>query len=230
MVDFLGVSDHGQQRKGGFDNHPVVPGALFADLDIGRHTVGTTKAPVGQNHCLTIIFLKEVQEILVCAVHFVPNPATYLTAAVEHPTQLDAHTPAPFVAAFGPELLLGAALANGKNQFYRVAVRHIQHTRLFQQRIGQVLMGVQLPHQVGAIRQTSKQRLKVAFEPPIEGSKPATFEGKQNADGHHFTRIQFGTWLFLDWTQAIVDMVKNVNDNQGVRLLERVAYLNVTLS
>src|SRR5579871_1207724 len=132
MMDFLGITDYSQQRKGGFDDHAVVPGALFADLDVGRQAVGRAEAPIGQDDGLTIIFLKEVQEMLVSIVHFVPNPATNLTTTVEDPTQLDTHTPAAFVAAFGPELLLGAALANRKNQFYRVAIHHIQHTRLLQ--------------------------------------------------------------------------------------------------
>src|SRR5579871_6874687 len=74
-------------------------------------------------------------------------------------------------------------------------------------------MCTQLSQQVGTIRQASEQRLKVAFEPPIKGTKPATLERKQDADGHRFTRIQFGTCVLLDWTQTIVDMIENVNDN-----------------
>src|SRR5258708_1118295 len=213
MVDFLGVTDHGQQRKGGFDYHAVIPCSLFAEFDVVRHAVGTAKAPLGQDHSLTIVFFKEVQEILVSVVHFVPNPATHLTAAIENPTQFDAHTPAPFVAAFRPKLLLGAALTNGKNQFYRVAVHDIQQTGLLQQQIGQRLMYPQLPQQIGAIWQASKQLLKVAFEPAIKGAKASTLECKQDTCRHDFTRIQLGTGFFCNRPQPVIDLIENVNDN-----------------
>src|SRR5437764_14798458 len=105
MMNFLGVTHHGQQRKGGFDQHPVIPGSLLTDFDVVRHTLGTAEAPVSQHDRFLVIFFEEIQKVLVGTVHFVPNPTANLTETVENPTQLDPDTPASFVAALGPKLL-----------------------------------------------------------------------------------------------------------------------------
>jgi hypothetical protein len=41
MMDFLGVGDDGQERKGGFHHHAGIPGALLANLDIVGDAIGT---------------------------------------------------------------------------------------------------------------------------------------------------------------------------------------------
>src|SRR5215470_19107377 len=136
MVHFLGVTHDSQQRKGSFHDHPVIPSSLFAEFYIVWHTFSTTKAPVSQHNALSIVFLKEIQEILIGTVHFVPNPTTDLTETVKNPAPFHAHTPPTFILALGPELLVGTAFSNREYQFDWVAVHHIQHTGLFQQQIG----------------------------------------------------------------------------------------------
>jgi len=70
-----------------------------------------------------------------------------------------------------------------------------------------------LPHNVRAIWQAAKQAVKVSLEPAIKGPKIPTLERKQDANRHHFTWIQFGTWVFSYLPQPIIDMLENVNDN-----------------
>lgn len=49
MHDLFKMADQGQHRKDGFDQHPVVPSAARAELEIGRIAVAGVEAGVGQN-------------------------------------------------------------------------------------------------------------------------------------------------------------------------------------
>src|SRR3954470_6760120 len=40
MKEFLGITHDSQHRKGRLDDHPLIPGAFFAHLEIGRDTLG----------------------------------------------------------------------------------------------------------------------------------------------------------------------------------------------
>ena len=49
MTDFLQVSDQGQHRKHGFDQHPVVPGAARAEFQVGWIAFAGVKAGIRQD-------------------------------------------------------------------------------------------------------------------------------------------------------------------------------------
>src|ERR1700730_4482093 len=91
MMDFLGFANDGQQGKGRFDDHAVIPSAFFAQLDVIRNAVGAAKAPVGQQNTFLVVLLQEVQEVVIRAVHGLPNPAADLSKGVEYPAQFQAH-------------------------------------------------------------------------------------------------------------------------------------------
>src|ERR1700730_4780240 len=82
MMDFLSFADDGQQGKGRFDDHAVIPSPLFAQLDVIRNAGGAAKAPIRQQNTFIIVFLKEVQEVVIRAVHGIPNPAANLSKGV----------------------------------------------------------------------------------------------------------------------------------------------------
>src|SRR5258706_15121364 len=132
MMDFLGVTAHRQQGKGGFDQHSVIPCSLFTTLHVIRYASSAAEAPISQQDSLLVIFLKKIQKGLIRTVHFVPNPATSLPETVENPAQFHADTLASFIAALGSKLPLGASLADRENQLYRIAIDHIQHAGLLQ--------------------------------------------------------------------------------------------------
>src|SRR5258708_13861929 len=120
MMDFLGVTDHRQQGKGGFDQHSVIPSSLFTNLHVIRYASSAAEAPISQQDSLLVIFLKEIQKGLIRTVHFVPNPATSLPETVENPAQFHAHTPPSFIPALGSKPPLVAALAYRENHLDRV--------------------------------------------------------------------------------------------------------------
>src|SRR5258707_707554 len=74
-------------------------------------------------------------------------------------------------------------------------------------------LSFELPQQDRSLGQTTEQGVVIATEPAIKGAKMAAFECKENADGHHFTRIQLGQRMFLDLQQGIIDMIKDMDDN-----------------
>ncbi len=45
VEDLLGIADGGEQGKGRFHRHSVVPGAFLADFDVGWNPLRTPKAP-----------------------------------------------------------------------------------------------------------------------------------------------------------------------------------------
>src|SRR6266705_4657671 len=99
MMDFLGFADDGNHRKRCFDDHAVIPGAFLAQLDVARQAVGTAKAPICQQNGFAVVVFKEVQKIVVWAVHGIPNPTADLSKSVEYPAQLHAHAPPTFILA-----------------------------------------------------------------------------------------------------------------------------------
>src|SRR5262249_16733958 len=130
MKNLLGLADHGHQRKGGFDGHAVIPSAFLTQFDIGRHAIRTAKTPLRHKNSLSVPCTQEVQEILIWTVHGIPYPATNLPKTVEYPTQFDPDTPASLIFALAPDLLLGAAFADGENQLDGITIDHIQDVRL----------------------------------------------------------------------------------------------------
>lgn len=161
-------------------------------------TSSTTKTPIRPHHARFVIFAKEVQEFIGRAVHGIPNPAAHLAKHIEHPTQLKAHTPAPFIAAFLAILLLRAPFSNGKDQLNGVAVRYIQGARLCHQQIRMGLLFFQLSQQARAVRQAPKQRPVIPRQPAVKRPKPPTFERKQypyraTSLGYNFARLSFRT-------------------------------------
>jgi hypothetical protein len=59
-MEFLGMTDHGQQRKGWFHHHAVIPCALLTQFDIGWDSTSTTKAPISQPDTLLVKILQQV--------------------------------------------------------------------------------------------------------------------------------------------------------------------------
>src|SRR5258708_1297982 len=213
MMNLFGFTHHRQQRKGRFNDHAAIPSSFFADFDIVRHTLSATKAPISQENGLLVIFFKEIQKGLIRAIQLVPNPATDLTEAVENPAQFDSNAPATFILALSTKLLLGTSSSDWENQFHRIAIHNIQHTRLLQQQISRMLVFAQLSHQVRAIWQATKQLIVVSLKPAIKGPEMTAFECKQDTDGYYLTWIQLGNWVFGNLTHAIIDVVENVNNN-----------------
>ena len=58
-----------------------------------------------------------------------------------------------------------------------------------------------------------EQSMVNALEPVIKHVKMASFEGEQDANRHHFTRIQAGLAMFGYVFHHIIDITKNLDDN-----------------
>lgn len=209
----LEITDDGHHRQGGLHLHAVIPGAFLAQLEVGWNALLAAKAEVREHNGLAFIALDERMESLIMRVEGVPVPVHHLALIVEQPTQFDADGPASFILAFLADLLPTAALTDRKEQFDGIAVNHGEETRLCQQGATPVLVGLKQPLQPSAIRQSPKEVGIVALEPAVKRSEMAAFEGKENANGYHFTRIQFGLAVFAHVFHLIIDNTKNLDDN-----------------
>lgn len=211
MMDFLGVANDGHHRERGFNHHAVIPGAFLADFDVIGNALSTAEPPVGEHTFVPIA--QVIQKGVIRDVHFVPNPASDLSEGVEYPSHLKADTPPTFITALGPNLLLAAALPDRKDEFNGKTIDHIEHTGLGHQYISMPLLAPELSQQDRALRQPTEQRSVITYQPAIKGSNMPPFERKQNADGHHFTRLQLGQPMFENPQHGSIDMIKDMDDN-----------------
>src|SRR5258708_26714864 len=132
-------------------------------------------------------------------------PTDDLSEPIEYPAQFEANRPAAFILVLGANLLWGASLSNGKQQFDRKAVDDIHQPRFSQQLIRMILMLMQLTQQGRSIRQASEQSVIIAFQPTVKRPKPSTLQRKQDAYRHNLAWIQFRVAFFRHNTQSVID-------------------------
>ena len=105
MMDFLEMTDHGEQGEGAFDEHALIPSAFSADLKVERCAVGIAKAHIDQGHGVVQPLGGDGVEGLVGSVQGQESPFYDLSAVVQQPPQANPNRPAPFIATFGPSWL-----------------------------------------------------------------------------------------------------------------------------
>src|SRR5579859_2389025 len=213
MKHLLGMADNGQQRKGRFNHEAVIPGAFQTQLQIVRHTSFTAKTEIGQDQAIGSQQLDQWQKVLVWTVHGQPMPANDLSQAVENPAHLQANRPPPFISILRSNLPSRASLTERKQQLNRETIDDIEQTGFGQQAVRLMFIAPQLPLKRCSLRQATKQSVIVSFQPAIKRPKAPTLERKQNADGDHFTRIQFRIAFLCHHSQPIIDSAKNQDDN-----------------
>ena len=126
MVEMREITDDREHGPDGFDAHAFIPRAFFAEFAVGWHSGLAAKTPVCQHNRGGGEWRTERMQVLVGDVHGGPIPGDPLPCGGEDGTQLDPHTPTPFVQAFLPHVSWGPSRANRKDEFKRVTITHAQ--------------------------------------------------------------------------------------------------------
>ena len=180
FLHMAGVGEHGQHC---LDQHPLVPDAAFADLEVlgvallqGRLDV---EAAVAKDQHLAVVLLDQWVECGIVDIGGIHRPVDHAPEMIQHETQLSPHDPAVIGFALLADLLIAAPFAPRMNEFNAEAVNHAQQRGRSQKVLCPILMGRQQAKEAGALGQAGEQRFQVRFGPAIEGPVADAFESKQ---------------------------------------------------
>ncbi len=124
-----------QSKQGSFDQHTLIPGPAWNELEIGGDAVSIVETGIRQHDAFVLQSRDQRQEDPVEDIDRISSPTDDLPVIVNQPAQLHAHDPALIGIAFLANLLLAAPFPDGVDQFNAVAVDHGKETGLRQKPI-----------------------------------------------------------------------------------------------
>ncbi len=95
MVDTFEITHHGHHRQSGFNQHPFIAGAFWAELEIFGSPLLFPKAEICQHDCFADKRPGEVMECLVRGMGTVPVPSDNWSLLIEQPAELDSNLQMP---------------------------------------------------------------------------------------------------------------------------------------
>ena len=182
VENLLQTTDGRDQRKRRLYQQAVIPRTPRTQLEVGWNTLGAIEAHVGQDNASACEGLHQRQEDLVMDIHRIPGPRDDLSPAIDQPTELHAHDPAPVRLALLADLSFAAALANGVDQLHAVAVDDREEGRIAQEPCAIVLMAFQQSLQPRSLWQLAEQLAIVSLQPTVERAKVAALESEKDTD------------------------------------------------
>ncbi len=171
MGDFLEVTDGGDHRQHGFDQHTRIPFTSFAELEVGGIPVFLFKTGVAENeHVIGYAVHQVLKSRSIIDIGRVTRPADDQAQMVKQNTQLATHNPAPVRFPFASDLLVTASFAARVDRFDPKRINQPDQRRGRHKTVNPVPMRVEQAKQPRAIRQLGKQMSIIACLPPIEGA------------------------------------------------------------
>lgn len=214
MPHLLTVTDSGQQRKNALDHHPHIPRATLTDFHILGVACFAMKTAVGADDHLSCKYFEQRLEVRVREIRRRRLPADDQAPSIQHHAEFATNDPARIRLAFlADALALGKAqLSDWMTEFDAKRVGHAQDGGRSQKAGSPSAMRLESSPQAGALRQIGKQGQVIAFPPTIKISGGGAFKGKEQGQSDHFTRIEFGLWMFLNVLHLVIYMAKEFYD------------------
>jgi hypothetical protein len=206
------TANTGYQRQHSFDNHVFTPRFMGTKFEVTRRFARFLETEITQDNRFFIKLIGNGTKGLVMNISGVPIPSHHLASVIHQLTELNADNPASVGFAFLTHLLRTASFAYWRDQFNAISVNHGKKGGIGQQTIRPFPMAAQGPLNAGAIRQSDKQTLEVAFQPAVEGSKVPAFERVQQSNRHQLTRMQQRIRPFFNFAHAIIYQTEQRND------------------
>src|SRR5229473_1910363 len=213
MKDFLEMIDDGDDTENALNHQTIIAFAALTKLPVDRTFSALAEAQVAEHLGLLGPRGSDLLEVLVMRVGGRPFPVNDLPLWSNQPAEFHPHNPAMITLAFFANLSRTASFPNRVNQFQPVAIDHTFLLRSHQKVVGQRFILRQQAQQPRTFRQLRKQVPPVSFQPAIKRSIVDAFQGKQNANGDDFTRIQVRVFALIDMCQFVVYHTKESNDN-----------------
>ena len=144
MTDLLEMTDQGQHRKHGFDQHPVIPGAARAKFQVGRIALTGVEAGIGQDDHAVLKLLDQGLKPGIVGVGRCPQPTDDFTPLVDQQTELAADDPPMIGESLATDLGWAPSFANWMDQFDTITVHHPQQGGWRQEQQGPLPMSLEL--------------------------------------------------------------------------------------
>ena len=212
MTDLLEMTDQGQHRKHGLDQHAVVPGPARAEFEVGRIALGSVEAGIGQDDHAVLEPLNQGMKPGIVGVGRRAEPTDDFTPLIDQQTQLTADDPPMIGESLTTDLGRAAPFANRMDQFDAIAVDHAQQGGWRQEQQGPLPMGLELTKQPGPLRQVGEQGWVVPRQPAVERAITYPLQGMQNAQRHYFAGPQRRLGMLGQGPHPIIDPAKQVRD------------------
>lgn len=215
MARLFELTHRGQHRAHGFDDHPHVPRAALADLQVGRVAHLSVKARIAQDNHLIGKLRNQPVNGVVRHMRGGRIPRHNLAELIDDVDQLAANDPAMVGETFGPQLPIAAMFPPRMDQFDPVAVDHPQRGRLGQEVLRPVLMGGEQAKQAGALGQARKPGTIIAPQPAVKRAATASFEGEQQGQRDDLAGIELRLRMFGQMADDHIYPIEQANDKIG---------------
>lgn len=191
MRELLEMANRREHRQDRLDQHSAVPLAALAHPQVLRMPVNLLKAFITEHDHLLSDAVDQMSELgAVVDIGESQVPVDNEAEMIDQIANLGTHNPTPVRLTLPPDLVGTASLADRVDQLDTIAVDDAQQRRVSQKALRPPTMTVEQAKQSRALRQLREQRSIVARQPAVEGAAADPFQGKQQAQRHHFARIQ----------------------------------------
>ena len=214
LAQMFQFTDLRQERKDGFDQHPVVPLAAPADFQVFRLIDRASKSGVCQNDHFVGHSLDERQKCLIGNVRRFYLPVGDQSEFIGQKAKLAADNPFPRGETFfadppSPGLMI---FSDRMTQLDAVRIDDAEQSRFGEESFGQTAMRFQAAKKSCSLWQIGKQFKPILFEPAIKLVLRATFQSKQKSQSDKLTQGKFGLHMLRRRLQHIVYTAKKFCD------------------
>jgi hypothetical protein len=212
MANFLEVTDRGQHRKDGFDDHTHIPLTAFTDFHVRRVIFFAVETSVYKNNHLTDELGDQSTKTTVMHIGSVTSPGHHQPQMVQNETQLASNNPTMVGKPLFANLGRATTLTHRMDQLTPIAHTTPQHSRLSKKTTGPVGMCLEQAKQSRSFGQPRKQSLVISLNPTIKCSITNPFERKQNAQCYDLARPQIGLGMLRYPFHRIINPAEQFDD------------------
>jgi len=199
-------TDLREQRKNRFNQHPVVPRAARANLQVFQLIDFAPKAGICKNNHLVGDSFNQRQKFRVGNIYRFNAPIDNQSELICQQTEFAADNPSPTGKPLSaePVAMRLMNLANRMTQLNAVRINNAEEGRLGKKCFGQLPMRLQAAEKPGALGQMREKRLPILSHPAIESPPGNSFESEQQAKRHEFADGKFDLFMLWRFRQHII--------------------------
>lgn len=212
MRDFLEMTDARQPRQHRLHQHPCIPRAPRAELQIAGIAYFGVEACIAQDAHLLLKGFNARVKGGVGRMGPGTIPGHHQAQVNEQQTELTADDPAPVGFAFAADLLGTPPFPQGVEQFNPITIDPPQDRGCGQKLLRPSLGGGKEPKEARALGQRRQQAAPIAAHPSGKRPVAAAFEGKEAAQGANLPGPQTGLRVFSSAPHRLIYPVKPFAD------------------
>ncbi len=214
LPQMLEFTDLRQKRENRFNQHPVVPLAARANLQVFRLIRATAEASVGKDNHFVAHLFDERQKLRVRNIRRLHRLIGDESEFVRQNAELAADYPPPRGKTFASDAVSMRLMIfpNRMTQLNAVRINHAEEGRFSQKLLRQFPVRFESPKKARAFGQSGKQNNPVLFYPAVESPLRCAFQSEQQTQSNQFASGKFGLDVFSGFRQHIIYTAKKFYD------------------